>query len=64
MASIARESAEVGLTAELAIARHDWECIYSASERLMELQRIWATLYRRLLVMRIGPSRLSERTSV
>jgi hypothetical protein len=64
MASIARELAEVGLTADLAIARHDWECIYTASERLLELQRSWAWIYRRLLVVRIGPSRLSERTSV
>jgi hypothetical protein len=64
MASIARELAEVGLTADLAIARHDWECIYTASERLLELQRSWAGIYRRLLVVRIGPSRLSERTSV
>lgn len=59
MASVARELADVGLTADLAIARHDWECIYSASERLLELQRSWAGLYRRLLVARI-----SERASV
>lgn len=59
MASVARELADVGLTADLAIARHDWECIYSASERLLELQRSWAGLYRRLLVARI-----SERSSV
>jgi hypothetical protein len=64
MASVARELAEVGLTADLAVARHDWECIYIASERLLELQRNWAGLYRRLLVVRVGPSRLSERTSV
>jgi hypothetical protein len=60
----ASELAEVGLTADLAIARHDWDCIYSASDRLLELQRSWAGLYRRLLVLRVAPSRISERSSV
>jgi len=52
------------LTADLAIARRDWDCIYTASERLLELQRNWAALYRRLLVIRVEPSRIFERTSV
>lgn len=64
MASVARELAEVGLTADLAIARRDWDCIYTASERLLDLQRGWAALYRRLLVVRVQPSQISERTSV
>jgi hypothetical protein len=64
MASVARELAEVGLTADLAVARRDWECIYAASERLLELQRCWAAHYRRLLVSRVEPSRLSERASL
>jgi hypothetical protein len=64
LASVARELAEVGLTADLAVARHDWECIYSASERLLELQRSWAGLYRRLLVVRVHPSQIAERSSV
>jgi len=64
MASVARELAELGLTADLAVARHDWECIYAASERLLELQRIWAGLYRRLRVDRVPPSHVTERSSV
>jgi hypothetical protein len=64
MASVARELAEAGLTADLAIARHDWDCIYNTAERLLELQRSWAKLYRRLLVVCVGPSRLCERSSV
>jgi len=64
MASVARELVEVGLTADLAVARDDWDCIYAASERLLELLRCWAALYRRMLVIRVEPSRLSERTSV
>jgi hypothetical protein len=42
MASVARELAAVGLTADLAVARQDWDCIYSASERLLDLQSSWA----------------------
>ena len=61
---LARELAEVGLTADLAVARHDWECIYSASERLLELQRSWAALYRRLLVVGVQASPVVERSSV
>jgi hypothetical protein len=64
IAAVARELAEVGLTADLAIARGDWDCLYTASERLLELQREWAALYRRLLVLRIEPSRISERASL
>lgn len=64
LASVARELAEVGLTADLAVARHDWECIYSASERLLELQRSWVGLYRRLLVLTVPPSHVAERSSV
>jgi hypothetical protein len=64
IAAVARELAEVGLTADLAIARHDWSCIDTASETLLELQRRWAALYRRLLVVRVDSSQISERTSV
>jgi hypothetical protein len=64
LASVARELAEVGLTADLAIARHDWDCIYAAAERLLELQRSWAGIYRRLLVVRVRPSHFAERSSV
>ena len=64
MASVARELAEVGLTADLAIARRDWDCIYTAAERLLDLQRGWAALYRRLLVVRVEPSQISERASM
>lgn len=64
IAAIARELAGVGLTADLAIARRDWDCVYTASERLLELHRRWAGLYRRLLVVSVEPSRISERTSV
>jgi hypothetical protein len=64
MASVARELAEVGLTTCLAAARHDRECIYSASERLLELHGSWAALYRRLLVVRVQPSQIAERSSV
>jgi len=64
MASVARELAEVGLTADLAVARHDWDCVYSASEKLLELQQIWASLYRRLLAVRVPPSQIVERSSV
>lgn len=64
IAAVARELAEVGLTADLAIARRDWDCVYAASEGLLELQRRWAALYRRLLVVRVEPSQLSERTSL
>jgi hypothetical protein len=64
MASVARELAQVGLTADLAVARHDWECVYIASERLLELQRSWAGLYRRLLVVRVPPNQIAERSSV
>ncbi len=64
IAAVARKLAEVGLTADLAIARRDWDCVYTASEGLLELQRRWAALYRRLLVVRVEPSRFSERTSV
>jgi hypothetical protein len=39
MAVVLRELAEVGLTADLAVARLDWDCIYTACERLLELQR-------------------------
>jgi hypothetical protein len=53
---LARELAEVGLTADLAVARHDSECIYTASERLLDLQRSWTGLYRRLLAVRVPPS--------
>ena len=56
---MARELAKVGLTADLAVARRDWDTIDTASERLMELQGRWAVLYRRLLVVGIEPSRLS-----
>ena len=58
------ELAEVGLTADLAVARNDWECIYSASERLLELQRSWVGLYRRLLAVRVAPSQVADRSSV
>jgi hypothetical protein len=64
MASVARELAEVGLTADLAVARHDWECICAASERLLELQRSWAGLYRRLLVVRVQAHQIAERSSI
>jgi hypothetical protein len=64
IAAVAREVAEVGLTADLAIARGDWDCLYTVSERLLELQRTWAARYRRLLVLRIEPSRISERASL
>ena len=64
IAAVARELAETGLTADLAVARCDWDCLYAASERLLELQRRWAALYRRLLVVRVEPSRITERTSV
>ena len=64
IAAVARELAEAGLTADLAVARRDWDCVYAASERLLELQRRWAALYRRLLVLRVEPSRISERNSV
>jgi hypothetical protein len=64
MASVARELAEVGLTADLAVARHDWDCIYAASERLLELQRCWGGLYRRLLALSVRPCQIAERSSV
>jgi hypothetical protein len=64
LASVARELAEVGLTADLAVARHDWECIYTASERLLDLQRSWAGIYRRLLAVRVPPCQVAERSSV
>ena len=49
----ARELATAGLTADLAVARGDWHTVYTESEKLIELQRRWAVLYRRLLVIRI-----------
>jgi hypothetical protein len=64
IATVARDLAEVGLTADLAVARRDWDCFYTASEGLLELQRRWAALYRRLLIVRVEPSQLSERTSL
>jgi hypothetical protein len=64
MAAVARELAEVGLTADLAVARSDWDCLYAASEKLLDLQRRWAAIYRRLLVIRVEPSQLSERASL
>jgi hypothetical protein len=64
LAAVARELAKVGLTADLAVARKDWDCIYTASESLLELQRRWAALYRQLLVARVEPSRGSERNSL
>jgi hypothetical protein len=64
MAPVPRELAGVGLTADLAVARHDWECVYTASERLLELQRSWAGLYRRLLAVRVRPSQITKRSSV
>jgi hypothetical protein len=63
VAAVACELAEVGLTADLAIARRDWDCVYTTSERLLDLQRRWAALYRRLLAVRVEPSRISERSS-
>jgi hypothetical protein len=63
VAAVARELAEAGLTADLAIARRDWDCVYTASERLLELQRRWAALYRRLLAVRVESNRISERSS-
>lgn len=62
IAAVTRELAEVGLTADLAVARRDWD--WTTSERLLELQRRWAAHYRRLPVVRVEPSQLSERTSV
>lgn len=64
IAAVARELAKVGLTADLAVARRDWNCVYTACEGLLDLQRRWVVLYRRLLILRVEPSRISERTSV
>jgi len=63
ISAIARELAEVSLAADLAVARHDWDVIYSSSERMLDLHHLWAALYRRLLVVRTDSSRTSERTS-
>jgi hypothetical protein len=63
VAAVARELAEVGLAADLAVARHDWDVLYSSSERMLELHSRWAALYRRLLVTRTDSSHVSERTS-
>jgi hypothetical protein len=63
ISAVARELAEVGLAADLAVARHDWAVIYSSSERMLDLHHRWAALYRRLLVVRTEPSRVAERTS-
>ena len=60
MASVARDLAEVGLAADMAVARHDWDSICAASERLLDLQRSWAALYRRLLVASIRPCEIAE----
>jgi hypothetical protein len=49
---------------DLAAATHGWECIYPASERLLELHSSWAALYRRLLVVSVQPSQIAERGSV
>jgi hypothetical protein len=43
--SVARELAEVGLTADLAVARHDWEC---GLLRIREIARATAELGRSL----------------
>jgi hypothetical protein len=64
IAVVARELAEVGLTADLDLGRLDWDCICTASERMLELQRSCAGLYRRLLVVRVRPSQIAERSSV
>jgi hypothetical protein len=63
ISAVARELAEVGLAADLAVARDDWDVIYSSSERMLDLHHRWAALYRRLLVVRTDSSRVSERTS-
>jgi hypothetical protein len=61
---IPRELAEVGLTADLAVARLDRECIYTASDGLVDLQRSWAGLYRRLLAVRVPRSQVAGPSSV